>query len=378
MPLRSCAWPGRPDKPPQGRRPGVSGGNTAAMEGEAEARKSLRGPKTIIWLLTARCNLKCPWCYAARFSKWGAELGTAEALGLIREAAAVGVRYLGLSGGEVSLRPDLPQLVRAASASGMSVGLVTNGTLLTEALLAELAACRVHVFLSVDGVCRETHESIRGPGTWEKVLAAARMMTRRGIRFSAVFAVGRANYREAPAFVGLVRELGAAGACLIPVMPAGRATAELVLGTPEMVEVLEGVEGSAEELGFPVSLWCVPFAGLVTRSPRVRFFACRSAGAEMDIAPNGEVLLCDVLDLSLGNVRGGLIPAWEKQQKSEVVRALARPPRSGPCISCPERNRCRGGCFARAFLATGDLYAPDPLCPRVAGACGNRTHPGPL
>jgi len=360
------------------RRPGVSGGNAAAMDGEAEAKKSLRGPRTIIWLLTARCNLKCPWCYAARFSKWGAELGTAEALRLINEAAAAGVEYLGLSGGEVLLRPDLPQLVRAASASGMSVGLVTNGTLLTEELVAELVACRVRVFLSIDGVCRETHEAIRGPGTWEKVLAAARLMTRRGLGFWAVLAVGRTNHREAPVFVGLARELGARGACFIPVMPAGRATSEAVLGAREMVAVLEGVETAAEELGFPVSLWCVPFAGLVTRSRRVRFFACRSAEAEMDLAPDGEVLLCDVLDISLGHVRGGLLPAWEEQQKNKVVRALACPPRSEPCAGCPERNRCRGGCFARAFLATGDLYAPDPLCPRVAGACGNRTHPGPL
>ncbi|MBC7104606.1 MAG: heme d1 biosynthesis radical SAM protein NirJ, partial [Firmicutes bacterium] len=64
------------------------------MDG-ATGVKGPRGPRTLIWLLTARCNLRCPWCYAARFAEWGAELGTAEALGLIREAAAAGVRYIG-------------------------------------------------------------------------------------------------------------------------------------------------------------------------------------------------------------------------------------------------------------------------------------------
>jgi radical SAM protein with 4Fe4S-binding SPASM domain len=38
---------------------------------------------------------------------------------------------------------------------------------------------------------------------------------------------------------------------------------------------------------------------------------------------------------------------------------------SGKCRSCNLLAKCRGGCRAAAFAATGDLYAADPHCSYV-------------
>lgn len=100
----------------------------------------------------------------------------------------------------------------------------------------------MRIFLSLDGARRETHDKIRGPGTWEKALAAARRMARLKIRFSTVFAAGRPNSREAGESVRLAWKLGATSACVIPVMPVGRATRDLALGVREMAEVLKRVQ----------------------------------------------------------------------------------------------------------------------------------------
>ncbi len=330
-----------------------------------EAAVDLKGPQSIIWLVTSRCNLACRHCYASRFPKAG-ELSEHEALRLIDQAAQARVRHIGLTGGEVFLRPDALRLMQRAYEQGISTTVVTNGLLLSDNLLEKLAQYEVWVFLSLDGARKETHEKIRGPDTWEKVISAARRMNKAGMKFSTIMAVSKLNYWEVAEHLALVKELGAAVSCLIPVIPAGRAGKELAPTSKEIVVTLQQAEEGAESLNLPVSLWCLPFSGLVVHSPKVFSSSCRRA-EEIDISPQGEVLLCDVLDLSLGNIREGLNTAWKKQEENELTHSLTQPQLPTPCKECPLKNKCLGGCFARSQLLRGDIHAPDPLCPRVAG-----------
>src|SRR2546422_11641550 len=81
-----------------------------------------------LWLLaelTYRCPLQCPYCSnplefaGARFRN---ELGTEDWCRVFREAKALGVLQLGLSGGEPLLRADLERLVAAARSEERRVG----------------------------------------------------------------------------------------------------------------------------------------------------------------------------------------------------------------------------------------------------------------
>ena len=132
-----------------------------------------------------------------------------------------------------------------------------------------------------------------------------------------------------------------------------------------MASAIRDAAQAAERLRFPASFWCTPFLHLVSGSRCVSASPCRNL-PELNISPNGDVLLCDILDDVLANVRDdGVLAAWRKQEEHPVVRALAQPELREPCTSCPIRKECLGGCFARAQLMAGDIYAPDPLCPRV-------------
>ena len=122
---------------------------------------------SLIWLITGRCDMACPHCYASRL-RGAPEMSTEECLRVIREAAELGVAYIGFAGGEPLLRRDLLQPMEEASDLGVEVGLVTNGTLLTESVAEGLARVEAYVTLSVDGD-RVTHESRRGPGSWRFV-----------------------------------------------------------------------------------------------------------------------------------------------------------------------------------------------------------------
>ena len=63
-------------------------------------------PNSVVWLITARCNLSCIHCYTSRFKGLG-ELSTNDALRLIQEIAEIGIRHVSISGGEPLIRKDL-------------------------------------------------------------------------------------------------------------------------------------------------------------------------------------------------------------------------------------------------------------------------------
>jgi len=323
------------------------------------------GPRSMVWLLTTRCNLSCQHCYAARFADRG-ELDAGQTMGIVQDAARCGVKHISFTGGEVFLRPDALPLIEYAGQAGISTSLVTNGSLMTRGLAGELARLNVFVSLSIDGAIESTHQRVRGKETWELVMTAARALREAGARFSTVMAVSRLNQQEVRDYLHLARELGARAGSLIPVMPSGRAPLDMILSPGEMLTVLREANRTAEELDFPVSLWCTPFARLFAESPRVSAGFCRTASQDVDVDPAGNVLLCDVLDDTFGNVtRYGVLNAWKELEADPLVKSVTSPRLREPCITCPIRSKCLGGCFARARLMTGDIHAPDPLCPRV-------------
>src|SRR5260370_7491014 len=109
-----------------------------------------------LWLLaelTYRCPLQCPYCSnpldfaGARFQR---ELATEEWCRVFREAKALGVLQLGLSGGEPTLRPDLELFVRTAHGLGFYTSLITSSYRLTQARLPLFDQARlVHTHISL-------------------------------------------------------------------------------------------------------------------------------------------------------------------------------------------------------------------------------------
>ena len=104
-------------------------------------------PYTLIAELTYRCPLRCPYCSnPLDYGRHDAELDADAWLGVFREAEALGVVQLNLTGGEPLVRDDLEPLVRGARALDLYVNLITSGIPLRRERLARLRE------LGLDGV----------------------------------------------------------------------------------------------------------------------------------------------------------------------------------------------------------------------------------
>jgi uncharacterized radical SAM superfamily Fe-S cluster-containing enzyme/CTP:molybdopterin cytidylyltransferase MocA/HD superfamily phosphohydrolase YqeK len=128
--------------------------------------------------VTQRCNLACPYCFAA-----APQVQTDPSLeaieGWYRALLAAGGPFnIQLSGGEPTLRDDLPEIIALAYSLGFSfVQLNTNGLRLAEdaPYLHRLKQAGLDcVFLQFDGVTDEVYERIRGAALLQVKLEAIR------------------------------------------------------------------------------------------------------------------------------------------------------------------------------------------------------------
>jgi MoaA/NifB/PqqE/SkfB family radical SAM enzyme len=117
-----------------------------------------------IWLeLTGRCNLECVHCYADSGPRRPLAEGmdTEDWLAALDQAAALGCRKVQFIGGEPTLHPGLPQLIRHARERGYEqVCVYTNGTHFTEALKTVFLEQRVSLAFSIYGSSSEVHDSV--------------------------------------------------------------------------------------------------------------------------------------------------------------------------------------------------------------------------
>ena len=100
--------------------------------------------------VTHRCNLRCISCYTGAGSEKPDSLTLKERKLVVRQAKAMGVRSVSLSGsGEPLLYPDLGELIAYIRSLGMSVVLFTNGTLLTPEIARFLLERQVVIYVKL-------------------------------------------------------------------------------------------------------------------------------------------------------------------------------------------------------------------------------------
>jgi MoaA/NifB/PqqE/SkfB family radical SAM enzyme/SAM-dependent methyltransferase len=126
-----------------------------------------------------RCNHACAFCHAV--DRRREEAPSSEIEARIDRAARLGHTLVALSGGEVTLRPELPAWAARVASRGMDFGLVTNGSLLDARLVESLSRHRLrYVHLSLHGGTAELHDRLVGAPAFDRVLGALRALRGRG------------------------------------------------------------------------------------------------------------------------------------------------------------------------------------------------------
>jgi radical SAM protein len=340
-----------------------------------------QAPRRVYWEVTRACDLACRHCRAeaAPLADPG-ELTPEEGQRLLQALARFGDPrpHLVLTGGDPLKRHDLFSLIERARALGFPVAVAPSGTpLLTAGEIRRLKTAGVEaISLSLDGADARRHDGLRGvPGCFDRTLAAARGCTAAGLPFQVNTLVSEETLDQVPAIHRLVADLGAVRWSLFFLVTVGRGTVLRSI-TPEACEQLfERLLDLAETGGPAITTTEAPHFRRVAmararrgrddrgeRSPRTAGHAAgiRDGNGIMFISNTGEVHPSGFLPLSAGNVK--TTDPLTLYRDSELFRALRRADGfGGRCGRCEYRDTC-GGSRARAWAATGDPLAEDPLC----------------
>lgn len=327
-------------------------------------------PDCAIWLLTSKCTLSCKHCYAYNY-KSERDVTTIEAFSIIDKLSEIGVSWVGITGGDPLLRRDIKKIICRLLDYDIQVSLQTNGLLLERDIISFLSRMDIYVFISLDSSVKKDHEFIRGEGTWGKLLKNLEALRKYGVEFSTVTAINTINFADVGNIVRRASELGASSACFLPTMYSGRAKTNkwLIPSHEQFMKSLRLIKEAAEELDYNTYIWCAPFSIKFLESNRVHLSLCANS---LDISPGGNLLICDILDKKIANIRDEPVSdILAKLELNSDWLSMSAPIHESPCIDCKYYTLCNGGCRARGYLVSGSLLKPDPLCPSVASGRQN-------
>ena len=165
------------------------------------------GP-VVIWNLIRRCNLTCKHCYSiSADTNFPGELSTEQVYGVMDDLKEFKVPVLILSGGEPLLRPDIYDIAKRAKAKGFYVGVSSNGTLINEENIGQIAECDFdYVGVSLDGIS-ETHDKFRRmAGAFDASLKGIRLCRDLGLKIGVRFTMTQDNAHDLPELLKLVED----------------------------------------------------------------------------------------------------------------------------------------------------------------------------
>ena len=281
-----------------------------------EYAPKMRGPHRMDLLVSAmtkengtwNCNQKCVHCYAAgQANAEEAELSTGEWKQIIDRCRTVGIPQVTFTGGEPTMREDLPELI--GHAKWFVTRLNTNGIRLTPEYCkklreASLDSCQI-TFYSCD---EQIHNRLVGGDHWAQTVAGIDNALAAGINLSVNTPLCTLN-RDYVATLRFLREKGVRYVTCSGLITTGNAakapSAALQLSLAELREVLRaGVEycyANEMEISFTSPGWvddefCREL-GITTPN-------CGACLSNMAVTPGGGVVPCQswLSDQPLGSM----------------------------------------------------------------------------
>jgi pyrroloquinoline quinone biosynthesis protein E len=329
---------------------------------------ALPAPLGLLAELTHRCPLGCPYCsnpLALDAPKDEMDAGTWARV--FREAAALGILQVHLSGGEPASRRDLADIVRAARDAGLYSNLITSGVGLTDARLGVLAENGLdHVQVSIQDAEPVSADRIAGyDGAFARKQAVAAETARLGLPLTVNVVVHRDNIERIDAMVLLALSLGAQRVEIAHVQYYGWALKNRAALMPSREQAMRAI-GTVDMLrkqhhGRIVIDSALPDYYARTPKPCMGGWGRRS----LNVTPSGKVLPCHAAEVIPGltfwsATEHSLADIWRHSPAFNAFRGTDW--MAEPCRSCPKQREDFGGCRCQAFLLTGDSHATDPVC----------------
>jgi len=296
--------------------------------------------------VTYRCNCNCAHCYNARPRSYP-EMDTASWKEVIRIAWNLGIPHIIFTGGEATLRDDLPELIAFAQEQGQITGLLTNGRRLSdqEYIQTLINAGLDHVQITLESAEESVHDAmVRSPGAWKETVSGIRNSVAAGLYLMTNTTLLTENKHTILPTIDFLAELGVPTVGMNSLIYSGKGRkVGSGLHEEELPELLEQVRAAIDTHGQRL-VWYTPtqYCHFDPVQMELGVKSCTAARYNMCVEPDGAVIPCQSFYSSLGNI---LKQEWEDIWNHELALWLReRQYVPETCYDCQLLPVCGGGC----------------------------------
>jgi radical SAM protein with 4Fe4S-binding SPASM domain len=296
--------------------------------------------------LTYRCNNNCAHCYNAR-PRQSPEMSTGQWKQVLDKLWDLRIPHIVFTGGEPTLRDDLPELIAYAENNGQITGLNTNGRRLSDpAFLSKLVDAGLdHVQVTLESHDPSIHDlMVRAHGAWPQTVAGIRnaLATRLFVMTNTTLLTHNSPFLSAT--LDFLAELGVPTVGLNALIYSGRGlTAGTGLPEKQLPPLLDLARDRIAQYGQKL-IWYTPteYCHFDPVQLDLGVKGCTAALYNMCVEPDGSVIPCQSYYHSLGNL---LNDPWESIWGHDLsVKLRERTDLPGKCVSCSLLAECGGGC----------------------------------
>lgn len=331
--------------------------------------------------ITGRCNLRCKHCYRTEGDV--EPLSYDDVVSVIEQFKQLRAEYnrrhgitrkghINLTGGEPFFREDIKRILEYLGENRrfFTYGILSNGSFLDDALIDLLKETEVSfIQLSLDGD-RQTHDALRAPGDYDRVLDTAQRLEQRGIRTYISFTANRDNYKHLPAVAAQCRKRRITKLWSDRLVPigSGQELQELAITKDELaryIRTLKKARGNLlVRLLYPKTTVTMNRA-LQFQHSKGALYACSAGSSLITVDEFGNIMPCRRMPIVCGNVLQTTLQ--EVYYQHETFLRLRRTHIPPECVACKYAIACRGGARCQSYAACGSYFRADPACPLAKG-----------
>ncbi|MEG0618407.1 MAG: radical SAM protein [Bacilli bacterium] len=299
----------------------------------------LNFPLKLQWKITNKCNLKCSHCYLGNLSN--ELLSPDKLMKIVNKIVKTNIFEVTISGGEALLVSNLPLIVQNLINNNIKVNIFTNGMFLEDFLDKIFSKFNYHpssklqFFVSIDGE-KETHEKIRGIGTFDKTINGIIKAIEYGYNITTNTVLSSINYTEIHNLYKFLLKIGVNKIQISNIIIDGNATENLRLNKNMKKHVLEGFKTILKDYPENRLLYaempdddCSTEVMLLSNNKKINLgienWKCSAGIGKATIDYDGSLYCCPFMTgYCLGNVLDNDISTlWKSPNRFKFLKILA-------------------------------------------------------
>ena len=324
-------------------------------------------PSNLLIEVTRSCNLKCVYCYVEHKHE-EPPLTIEEQKSVIDQFVDIGGRSLVFSGGEPLLCDFLFDIVEYASQKNVEdIHIITNGTLWTDKEVSRAADLNIHITVSLDGLKKEIHESLRGKGH-ERVMQTIELFLDHGMGKTMKISTTPTQYNldQIPAIMDFCLDHGVGTfECPCFVM-RGRGKKEgrpLAPSTAQIHDLIHLLWDYHRKVGKKLRVESYYISSLKVLAANKGGAQRCPLGESFRVSPAGDLYPCVFgEDFNLGSVREQpLAQILDNSEQLAELKAFSID-NVEECRDCVWKYVCGGGCRTAAYEKYGTVISKSAFC----------------